>query len=81
MTLAEALTELDAARKQLQDSLAGPSADSVLIRRACRVILRLCAVVFVVAGGLRDTRVDLLNCVGNLTQLRADFDAYVASHP
>jgi len=74
VNLAEALTELDAARKQLQDSLAGPSTDSVLIRRACRVILRLCAVVFVVAGGLRDTRVDL-------QQLRADFNAYAASHP
>ncbi len=74
MNLAEALTELNDARNQLQDSLAGPSTDSVLIRRACRVILRLCAVVFVVAGGLRDTRVDL-------QQLRADFDTYVSSHP
>jgi len=74
VTLAESLAELNDARKQLEDSLASGAMDSVLLRRACRVILRLCGIVYTIATTLRDTRVDL-------TTLRGDFDAYVSTHP
>ena len=74
MNLAESLTELNEARKQLEDSLASDAADPILLRRACRVILRLCAIVYAVAITLRDTRVDLAT-------LRSDFDSYAQSHP
>ena len=81
MTLAESLAELNDARRQLEDSLASGAADRILLRRACRVILRLCGIVYVIATTLRDTRVDLQQVRVDLQQLRGDFDAYVASHP
>ncbi len=88
MNLAESLDELNNARKQLEDSLASGAVDSVLLRRACRVILRLCGIVYAIATTLRDTRVDLQQLRGDLAgyastlaQLRTDFDGYVSTHP
>ena len=81
MTLAESLAELNDARRQLEDSLASNAKDSILLRRACRVIFRLCGIVYVIAMTLRDTRVDLQQVRVDLQQLRGDFDTYVASHP
>ncbi len=88
MTLGEALAEVNDARLQLEQAAAMDAIERVLVRRACRVLWRLCMVVFATAGVLRDTRqdlqqlrADLQNTQTTLLQLRTDFDGYVSTHP